>query len=301
MAYQYSIISGTHHTRWFQGVCAALLLLAAVSSQSAAAPSTDLVASCLTDGTWQLWRFRGEKIDRLTSTPVDKRTPGWSRDGRRILFRGHDDSVSWLDVETGKVHRVPTDLPGIHTPAWDRAGNAVLLTSFARSRADDASLWRIPLGPGSPRRLEGGPGVPSMADVSSDGAWIVFAWKGRDVPSAIWKMNHEGTIRRALTRSPVGYDIFPRWSPDGKRIVFASDRTGNYEIWLMNAEGRGQKRLTDHPSYDSHPAWSPDGRQIAFTSLRDGGLRVWVMPAEGGEARPLTPGEMDCQEPSLKQ
>lgn len=300
MTFQRSIISGTHHTRWFQGVCVALLLLVAVSSQAAAAPSTDLVASCFTDGTWQLWRFHGGKAEQLTFTPVDKRTPAWSRDGRRILFRGHDDSVSWVEVETGKTHQVATDLPGIHTPAWDRAGNAVFLTSFARSRADDASLWRIPLGAGSPRRLEGGPGVPSMADVSGDGEWIVFAWKGRDVPSAIWKMKPDGTVRRALTRSPAGYDIFPRWSPDGKKIVFASDRSGNYEIWLMDAEGLEQKRLTDHPAYDSHPTWSPDGRQIAFTSLRDGGLRVWLIPSVGGEVRPVTPENMDCQEASWK-
>ncbi len=59
-------------------------------------------------------------------------------------------------------------------------------------------------------------------------------------------------------------DSFPAWSPDGRRIAFESDRDGNDEIYVMNADGSGVTRLTDNDAIDRSPAWSPDGRRIAF-------------------------------------
>jgi Tol biopolymer transport system component len=75
--------------------------------------------------------------------------------------------------------------------------------------------------------------------------------------------------------------------PVGK-IAFASDRAGNMDIYVMNPDGGGLVRLTDHPAEDTHPTWSPDGRQIAFVSTRDGNKEIYVVSAEGGAATRLT-------------
>jgi len=72
------------------------------------------------------------------------------------------------------------------------------------------------------------------------------------------------------------------------QIAFDSDRDGNYEIYVMNADGTGQTRLTNNPALDGAPAWSPDGSKIAFVSDRDGNLEIYVMPAAGGAATRLT-------------
>ena len=65
------------------------------------------------------------------------------------------------------------------------------------------------------------------------------------------------------------------------RIAFFSDRDGNDEIYVMDADGSNQTRLTNNPAWDCDPAWSPDGSRIAFTSDRDGNYQVYVMNADG--------------------
>jgi len=76
------------------------------------------------------------------------------------------------------------------------------------------------------------------------------------------------------------------WSADGRRIAFMSERDGNAEIYVMNADGSGQTRLTNDPGFDADPTFSPDGR-IAFNSTRDGGNpEIYVMNGDGtGQTR----------------
>jgi Tol biopolymer transport system component len=77
------------------------------------------------------------------------------------------------------------------------------------------------------------------------------------------------------------YDNSPTWSPDGNRIAFHSSRDGNREIYVMNADGSNQTRLTDNPAHDFGPSWSPDGSRIAFVSDRDGDWNIYTMDADG--------------------
>lgn len=74
----------------------------------------------------------------------------------------------------------------------------------------------------------------------------------------------------------------------GPDLAFTSSRDGNPEIYVMNADGGGVARLTDHPAKDFHPAWSPDGRRVAFASDRDGDFEIYVMRADGSDLRQLT-------------
>ena len=70
---------------------------------------------------------------------------------------------------------------------------------------------------------------------------------------------------------------------DGTKIAFTSDRDGNNEIYVMNAQdGSNQTNLTIDPATDEFPSWSPDGENIAFTSARDGNTEIYVMNAQDG-------------------
>ncbi len=90
-----------------------------------------------------------------------------------------------------------------------------------------------------------------------------------------------------LTDIPTN-DSDAAWSPDGRRIAFTSDRDGNAEIYVMNADGSGQTRLTDNSAWDDAPQWSPDGKRIAFESDRDGDDEIYVMNADGSGQTNLT-------------
>jgi len=92
---------------------------------------------------------------------------------------------------------------------------------------------------------------------------------------------------RRLTHSPSA-DGWPAWSPDGDQIAFHTDRSGDFDIWAMNADGSSPVNLTNHPAVDKFPAWSPDGATIAFTSDRDGSYDIWTMNADGSNLVKLT-------------
>ncbi|MFO1092924.1 MAG: hypothetical protein U0992_06355 [Planctomycetaceae bacterium] len=85
-----------------------------------------------------------------------------------------------------------------------------------------------------------------------------------------------------------GNNNWPDFSPDGRQIVFASSRTGNYEICVMNADGANVRQLTDSPLQDIRPRFSPDGQRIAFTSHRDGNAELYVINPDGTGERRIT-------------
>jgi Tol biopolymer transport system component len=79
----------------------------------------------------------------------------------------------------------------------------------------------------------------------------------------------------------------PVWSPDGRRIAFLSRRDGNKELYVVNADGSGQRRLTRDASNSATPAWSPDGRTLAFEAGREGAIGVYSVNADGSGRRRL--------------
>ncbi|HUF48165.1 MAG TPA: hypothetical protein VMM93_10125 [Vicinamibacterales bacterium] len=84
-------------------------------------------------------------------------------------------------------------------------------------------------------------------------------------------------------------NMWPAWSPDGRQVVFASDRTGDSEIYVRAIGGDADRQLTTAPGRDAHPSFGPDGRQIAFQSPREGGhTNLYVMKADGTDLRRVT-------------
>ena len=132
---------------------------------------------------------------------------------------------------------------------------------------------------------------PALSTFLGENSKIAFS-SDRDGNSlAIYVMNAaDGSGQTRLTYNPVDHDKDrdSRWSPDGKKIAFASsfrDVNGHDlkgEIYVMNADGTNTIRLTNNIDFDRSPSWSPDGEKIAFTSDRDGNTEIYVMNAADG-------------------
>ena len=139
-----------------------------------------------------------------------------------------------------------------------------------------------------------------LCTVSSNGERIAFT-RGtfRNFDSfEIWIMDSDGSNWKQLTHNDKA-DGHSDFSPDGKKIVFASWRDGNEEIYIMNVDGSNQRRLTNNPTNDNDPDWSPDGSRIAFKSIRaysnessdemlDSDYEIFVMDTTGENIVRLT-------------
>jgi Tol biopolymer transport system component len=120
---------------------------------------------------------------------------------------------------------------------------------------------------------------------------IVFSWKDRNWD--IFTVHPDATnVVSPLVTHPSN-DVQGSFSPDRTKIVFASNRDGDWEIYARNypALRPAAFKLTDNSAQDAFPMWSPDGSEIVFASNRDGDWEIWKMTASGEEQRPLTDNE----------
>ncbi|GIW52099.1 MAG: hypothetical protein KatS3mg081_1454 [Gemmatimonadales bacterium] len=91
-----------------------------------------------------------------------------------------------------------------------------------------------------------------------------------------------------ITRDSLHSEAEAAFSPDGSRIAFVTDRDGNVELYVMNADGTDLRRLTDTPAVEGSPSWTPDGRQIVYASNATGNFQIWIINADGTDPRQLT-------------
>ncbi len=258
----------------------------------------------------------GSDLSRVTirAASAPDETPALSPRGTEVVFASARDGVRKLYVATvdGAETRPITDGAdgGDAHPTWTPDGKSVL---FVRGRPETRrDLYLVPAGGGTPPRrlLEGRDDAPAQGGwpaVSPDGRTIVFvADRGEGTGTSLFLVGIDGKGIRRLTRPPQSLswvvDTRPAWSPDGKRIAFASNRHGtssddaaDFDIYAIDPDAGAVVRLTNDPAVADDPVYSPDGKRIYFTTTRDAtraySTELYVMPAGGGEQDRLTRDE----------
>ncbi len=241
----------------------------------------------------------------------------WSPDGKTILFvtgdqnrNAHTWELSRLDVASRKVAPAP---PGrrssaIGALAWSGSGAKYFLAEAASLMGDVSGagsrmlladlesgerqtiLWSDGLAP-----LNASLGELARSDVLAPGK-LVFGERLRR--QNLREIDLSGAPPRMLTEGSAS-DRQPTYSPDGRLILFSSNRGGNLDLWTLDRERGALRQITDDPANDWDPSFTPDGAKILWSSDRGGHLEIWMANADGSGARQVSQDGTDAENPTL--
>jgi len=238
----------------------------------------------------------------------------WSPDGNEVVYSMQGSL--WRQRLGTTVARQITNGPGYdYQPDWSRDGRFIAYASY---RDDAVELWLLDAKSGEARPITHNGAVNVEPRFSPDARRLLFvstvhhkrfhihsiALDERGDPGEITRLteDHESGLPRYYY-SPYDHYISPSWSPDGKEIVFVSNRGhvwGSGGFFRMKAEPGSEMReiRNEETTWKGRPDWSPDGRRIVYASyLGAQWHQLWLMTGEGGDVLPLTYGDFDAVAP----
>jgi Tol biopolymer transport system component/DNA-binding winged helix-turn-helix (wHTH) protein len=236
---------------------------------------------------------------KLTAPPkniLGDMRPVFSPDGRKLAFvrsDGGTENIYIVPVLGGEARQVTFDNSRIQSLRWFPDGTHLI---YASNRAGSLQLWQIAESGGAPEQVTSAGSSPTDVALSRDGSRLVFAQTSFD--TNIWRLELPNASASVTTDKSSRWTQFiassrtddsPQSSPDGQRIAFASNRSGNEEIWACARDGSNAHQVTQMrgPSTGS-PRWSPNSRELVFDSRLAGQADIFVISAEGGQWRQLT-------------
>jgi Tol biopolymer transport system component len=262
-----------------------------------------LFVSSRDGGSYSIWGMNadGSREQRLTHDRGDDSSPSgifyqvdpaWAPDGRLIAFSSKRSGTSEIYVvrPDGTGTRRVGSGPGEQTePTWSPDGRRIAFAAgpverIEVMRADGTGVLRVT---GDNGEIE-----PAW---SPAGGWIAYVRKSSVLPvREIWVVHPDGTGKRQVTSLGASASR-PAWSPDGKRIAFADNAKGSFDIYTIGIDGKGLRRVTNSTSGDYEPAWSPGGKLLAFG--RDGAIYTVTL---GGKLTRLTSGRDNDSTPAWR-
>lgn len=207
-----------------------------------------------------------------------------------VVKQGSENKIYVMNASGTDVIYLANCLAGECYPSWSPDGTKIV---FERHESG-ATLYSIDADGSHIKRLS----PPQSRDVrpswSPDGSKIIFTHvvtpSDKGIPDTeIAIMNVDGSNIKTILASNGTFNIEPRWSPDGSKIVFMSNREGGQHIFTMNPNGTDVKKISDKGA-NGDPAWSSDGSKISFGSNREGGskLNIFTMNADGSGLQQVT-------------
>ncbi len=223
----------------------------------------------------------------------------WTADSREIIFSSNRSSggeTLWrISVDGGTPRRLSATLAGAFYPAISKGGNRLIYTesfldtNIYSSEGSGFGDRPVPGRFGKATALIRSSRRDDSPSISKGRNRIVFVSR-RTGNEEIWRCELDGSNPKQLTSFGGPETGTPRWSPDGNHIVFDSIATGTPDIYVIDAEGKVLRRLTNELFGHYMPSWSADGKRIYFKSDRSGSDQIWSVSAEGGPLTQVTRG-----------
>lgn len=233
-------------------------------------------------------RSDGSQLRQVTDSPAWELRPSWSPDSRQLAFMSGDPREGWrlglINVDGTHRRELPVSAGNVSSPSFAPRGGLIALEV---GRGESTAVYTMRADGTDARALTPSTGRHAFPVWSPDGRTILYSYRlSRSGHWQLWTMNRDGSTPKQLTTEAADDAEF---SPGGALIAFSSDRSGSrYEVFLMNADGTGQRSLTAGiEGSASAPAFSPDGKRIAFSLFRDGRSSIWVMDADGSNIHEL--------------
>ncbi len=225
---------------------------------------------------------------------VEDRLPTLSPDGRSLLF------VRKPLAGAGNVYRLNLDAQGlpagpprqitdepccVDSPSWTRDGREIVFTS---SRTGSLQMMRVSA-QGGKAEVEPSVAAPGNGSRIASNGWLIYS--NAESTGAIVSVDLSGGRAVGKPRPLIASsrrDRSPAYSPDGRLILFSSDRGGTRQLWVCARDGASPRQLTklDGPS-PGISTWSPSGKWIAFEAQTAHGTRIYVADASTGQSCPL--------------
>jgi Tol biopolymer transport system component len=257
----------------------------------------------------------GSGLTRLTNRRGVEGDASWSPDGSKIAFvcsrnprRGRFE-ICAINADRSGFTRLTRHRAFSFAPAWSPDGAKIVYATSTGGRRLRLYVMNAD-GSGKQRLTRNRKGTDyTDPQWSPDGATIAFAIltgatqetpRGFDSSIALIDAVDGGNLRRLTPRGGPD-ELNPNWSPDGASVAFERNRLFDVrqsDIWLMNADGSGKRRLTKTKFYETNPVFSPDGTRIAFTGDRDNrnlskrrlrrGFELYTMAVDGSDVFRVT-------------
>jgi Tol biopolymer transport system component/DNA-binding winged helix-turn-helix (wHTH) protein len=220
--------------------------------------------------------------------------PAVSPDGRAVAFFRRSGPLCVVRLtEDLRAAAEPSVLPArsraVH-PTWTPDGKEIVYS-------DGERLWRVDAtGKGSPTSLSfaGRNAIMPVISRPTAGRLRRLVYVNRSADQNLWRLDLP-RVAEAWSAAPTIFhsstrtDFNAQFSPDGQRVAFQSNRSGNMEIWVGDADGKNPAQLTELGAPNTGtPRWSPDGQTIAFDSNAEGQYEIYVIAVRGGNPRRLT-------------
>ncbi len=218
--------------------------------------------------------------------------PSFSPDGSGVAFErgsvgGLSKDLYVIPVSGGEPRRLTFDNSWGGSPAWTQDGADIV---FSSNRGGPMNLWRVSATGGPPRPVAGVSAMAYAPSISRKGS--LLAYEHDTFTTGIWRISlkdktHSSGHSTPLITARGMINTRPNFSPDGKRVVFESDRMGFSDIWYCDSDGTNCTQLTSLHGTAGTARWSPDGRHIAFEFQSQHYYDLYVLDVPDGPPRRL--------------